>query len=183
MRLTATGNPEQVRPAIPSPAHESPLPRGLLVVDDEEGVRRIVGLAMRGRGFEVWLASGGDEAAALYREHRSAIDLVLLDVQMPGRDGPGTLAALREIDPDVRFCFVTGGAGRYSEEALLALGASRVFWKPFRLTELAQQLKRVATPVDRPDPFPGEREPDDGGGGCDRPRRTANAADGDSPRT
>jgi CheY-like chemotaxis protein len=47
----------------------------------------------------VWLAAGGQEALDLYQRHREAIDVVLLDVRMPGLDGPQTLAALRALNP------------------------------------------------------------------------------------
>ena len=68
---------------------------------------------------------------------------------MPGRDGVSTLAALRELDPQIRACFMTGDAGRYTEQNLLDLGALTVFRKPFCLGELAAQLVSLTTP-DRP---------------------------------
>src|SRR5690349_11978266 len=75
---------------------------GVLVVDDQEGVRGVLGAMLRQEGFAVWLAADGWEAIDLYRSRRAAIDLVLLDVRMPGLDGPATLAALRGLDPRVR---------------------------------------------------------------------------------
>ena len=117
---------------------------GVLVADDEAAVRAVLGLALRFHGFNVWLAAGGPEAEELYRRHRGEIDLVLLDVQMPGMDGPWTLAALRQVDPGVRCCFKSGYTGDYTAEQLLELGAVRVFGKPFRLEELAGTLRRLA---------------------------------------
>src|SRR5437868_2708842 len=104
---------------------------------------------MRSHGFAVWLAADGPEAVELYRRHRDTIDVVLLDVQMPGLDGPATLTALREFDPGVLCCFMTGGPGRYTEEMLVGLGAATVFRKPLRLREVAQQLARLADTFDR----------------------------------
>jgi CheY-like chemotaxis protein len=118
-------------------------PGGVLVVDDEENVRRVLGLGMRAHGFAVWLATDGSQAVEMYRSHRDAIDVVLLDVQMPTRDGPLTLAALREIDPELRCCFMTGDPGRYTEQVLRDLGATAIFWKPFRMSEVAQQIERL----------------------------------------
>ena len=104
-------------------------PRGpeILVVEDEPWVLRMLDVALRQDGFAVRLAGSGTEAIDVYRRHRRAISLVLLDVQMPGLDGPRTLAALRKLDPHVRSCFMSGHAGMYSTEDLLALGAARVF--------------------------------------------------------
>jgi DNA-binding response OmpR family regulator len=99
---------------------------------------------LRRSGFAVWAASDGREAATLYQENRLAIDVVLLDVLMPDRDGPETLAVLRQVDACVRCCFMSGGTGKYSEAYLLDLGAIAVLQKPFRMSELAEQLVRVA---------------------------------------
>ena len=68
---------------------------GVLVVDDEHLVRVIMQLGLERDGFEVWTAANGRQAIELYREHREDIAAVLLDVRMPGLDGPATLGALR----------------------------------------------------------------------------------------
>jgi DNA-binding NarL/FixJ family response regulator len=73
------------------------------------------------------------------------IDVVLMDVQMPGLYGPQTFTLLREIDPHVRCVFMSGNTGRYSAEELIALGASRVLSKPFAsMAGLAQTLRLAA---------------------------------------
>jgi len=69
---------------------------------------------------------------------------------MPNRDGPETLAALQELDPYVRFCFMSGDMGKYTEENLLELGAVAVFQKPLRLSELTRQLMEIAAPIEIP---------------------------------
>lgn len=97
-------------------------------------------------GFAVWLAGHGPEAVEVYRAHRPAIDLVLLDVRMPGWDGPTTLAALRDLDPHLKVCFMSGDPGRYGEPDLLGLGARAVFRKPFHLDELADRLGQLMSP-------------------------------------
>ena len=95
---------------------DSPARPGVLVVDDDPHVRNLLGLALPRFGFTAWLAAGAEEALALSREHRGEVALALLDVVMPGPDGPATL---------------------------LALGARRVFLKPFPLDELAAELWRL----------------------------------------
>lgn len=117
----------------------------VLLVEDDEAVRRMLGLALRAHGFGLTLAAGGEEAVGLYRRLRGAIDLVLMDVQMPGMDGPQTMAALRQIDPEVRCCFMSGHTGRYTADELLRQGAAAVIAKPFAsLDELAAALWRAA---------------------------------------
>jgi CheY-like chemotaxis protein len=123
----------------------TPRQYGILIVDDEGCVRSVLNLGMRQRGFAVWLASDGQEALNMYRCYRETIDVVLLDVQMPGADGPRTLAALQELNPRVRCCFMTGNLGDYTERWLLDLGAETVIPKPFRLAEVTEILLKTAS--------------------------------------
>jgi CheY-like chemotaxis protein len=121
---------------------------GILVVDDEPAIRTLLQAALPRYGFQVFVAGSGLEAVTAYREHRTQIVAVLLDVQLPGLDGPQTLCILRAIDPQVRCCFMTGDPGDYTEEELLDMGAVRVFPKPFILLEMAQALKQLLDAAD-----------------------------------
>jgi CheY-like chemotaxis protein len=118
---------------------------GVLVVDDEHLVRVMLQLGLERYGFEVWTAGNGREAIELYREHREEIAVVLLDVRMPGLDGPATLAALRELNPEVQACFMTGDPGAYDPEGLRRRGAAYVIAKPFQLGPLVRALRLLAT--------------------------------------
>ena len=121
---------------------------GVLVVDDEGCVRSLLSLWLRSHGFAVWLAASGQEALDLYRQHRDAIHVVLLDVRMPGMDGPQTLAALRKLNPQVRSCFMSGCLGQYTEEGLRKLEAAAILHKPFHPAEAAQVLWQLASTAD-----------------------------------
>ena len=103
----------------------------VLVVDDEQEVRSFLELVLRRSGLTVRSAASGHEALELFRERHQSIRVALLDVQMPGMDGPATLAALREIDPKVECCFMSGDTGKYGPEELLGLGAAHLCRKPF----------------------------------------------------
>jgi CheY-like chemotaxis protein len=125
----------------------------VLVVDDEPAVLRLLDVALRHYGFAVRLAWGGEQAVEQLGRHRDSTDLVLLDVQMPGLDGPQTLALLREVDPDVPVVIMTGNGGAYTAEELLLLGAARVVGKPFASIEgLSRLLRQVARPGAMPPP-------------------------------
>jgi len=123
-------------------------PFGVLVVDDEDGLRRLLATGMRRRGFAVWLAAGEREALELYQAHDTDIDVVLMDVRMPGRDGPQVLAALREQHPQVRCCFMSGDPGEHTEDGLRELGALTVVRKPFRVDDVAMLLTELVPPED-----------------------------------
>jgi DNA-binding response OmpR family regulator len=124
----------------------------ILVVEDEAAVGEMLELALRQFGFRVRLVGGGRQALEVYGRHGDTIDVVLLDVQMPDLNGPETLAALRSVNLSVPVVFMSGNTGRYSEEDLLALGATRVLQKPFRLDELNRLLRQLARGRSRPSP-------------------------------
>ncbi len=146
-----------VTPSTPTDA--API---VLVVDDVALVREMVRAALRCQGFEVRQAGDGREAIELYRREHQTIAIVLLDVQMPGLDGPAVLTAFHTIDPSVRAFFMTGDVGRYSEDGLLAMGARRVFAKPLNLAAGAAELRLALSGADsgslaaggRGDPLP-----------------------------
>jgi len=122
-------------------------PWKILVVDDDPDIRRIAALALeRLGGFRVELASGGDEALALMA--RELPDVVLLDVTMPGKDGPATLQALREIPGAGRLpvVFFTATSSTAEAARLCALGAAGVVPKPFDLADLPRRIRDI---VDR----------------------------------
>ena len=114
---------------------------GVLVVDDDLGVRTLLEIVLRQHGFAVWLTEDGYQAMHKYRGRRDDIDLVLLDVRMPELDGPQTLAALQQLDPRIRCCFMTADVGRYTEQELMERGAERIIYKPFRVDEVVQILR------------------------------------------
>jgi CheY-like chemotaxis protein len=119
---------------------ESTRPACVLVVDDDPGVRRMMDAALRERGFEVCVAADGGEAVELLPRHRPEVSVVLLDVLMPGMDGPATLRALREVSPGIPVCFYTAFSGSYSEADLISAGGGAVLSKPCPLDTLAATL-------------------------------------------
>jgi hypothetical protein len=118
----------------------------VLVVDDEPGVRLLLELVLKQSGLAVRAAAGGAEAVDLYRRHAAEIAAVLLDVMMPGLNGPATLAALREANPNVRCFFTSGAADGPQAEELQRLGPAGVFPKPFALTEVTRAVWTCVRP-------------------------------------
>jgi CheY-like chemotaxis protein len=116
---------------------------GVLIVDDDAQMRALLGIALGHYGYAVWLASSGQEAVDLYRRHEEAIDVVLLDVEMPGVNGADTLAALQKVNRQVHCCFISGDPGCYPRESLLALGAAAVLEKPFGLVDVSHALREA----------------------------------------
>jgi CheY-like chemotaxis protein len=117
---------------------------GILVVDDDPMLLTLLQTVLQQRGFSVWVADDGQAAVDLYRRQQERIAVVLLDVRMPGMDGPETLTELRRINRAVTGCFMSGHTGEYAGEELQALGALRCFDKPFQPGELAEELWQIA---------------------------------------
>jgi CheY-like chemotaxis protein len=118
--------------------------RRILVVDDDPDIRRIAALALeRIGGFQVTLAADGAEA--IDRATQDGPDLVLLDVSMPGMDGPATLAALRgaEATAHIPVVFFTATSNDSEVARLVALGAAGVLPKPFEVGDLPRRVRGI----------------------------------------
>jgi len=118
--------------------------RTILYVDDDPDIRQIVQMALGlGQGLAVHTGESGEQALALARELQP--DLVLLDVMMPGLDGPGTLSRMR-ADPAlsrIPVIFMTAKAMPQEVARFCAMGAAGVIPKPFDPMRLVQQVVAV----------------------------------------
>jgi DNA-binding response OmpR family regulator len=122
------------------PMSDSHPGRTVLLVEDEAYVRTILTLALERAGVRVVAAPGGHAAAELLRAE-PGVHAALLDVRMPGLDGPQTLTLLRAIRPSLRCCFLTGDHDPQRVLELLALGGDAVIGKPFSLADLVQAVR------------------------------------------
>ena len=117
---------------------------GVLVAVDDPALRQLLECGLTLHGFAVWTAANGSAAINLFCQQDDAINLALLNLHMPGLDGPETLLALRVLRPDLPCCFMSGGTGKYNEQDLLEMGAARLLRKPFSISELAGVLHQMA---------------------------------------
>ncbi len=130
-------------PADPTPSkageNRPPLQGGtVLLVEDEEAVRAATTRLLEHLGFRVLAAEGGPAALDLHAQHHHEIDLVLLDLHMPGLSGREVLATLRARDPKVRVALCTGSAvPDLGPEANLV----GVLQKPYRAAALQALLE------------------------------------------
>jgi two-component system cell cycle sensor histidine kinase/response regulator CckA len=140
-------------PAVASAAlngeERSPAPdshRGqetILLVDDEEIIRELGIDILEDRGYRVFSASEGREAVRIYRERIRVIDLVILDVMMPGIGGKETYRLLRAINPQVKVLLSSGYSTNGEVGEILKQGVSGFVQKPYREEELAAKIREV----------------------------------------
>ena len=117
---------------------------GVLLVDDEELIRRVGERLLRKLGYKVAVAVDGRQAVELLREHAADFQLVILDLVMPGLDGEETFHQLRETDPLIPIILSSGYSRDEKVKRLLMAGANGFLQKPFELKHLARALKQVS---------------------------------------
>jgi CheY-like chemotaxis protein len=119
--------------------------RRLLLVDDEDAIREIAKLSLErvGEWAVTAVSSGGEAVSAV--EASPAFDAVLLDVMMPGVDGPSTLELLQDgpLATSTPVVFLTAKARGANVEQLRSLGAAGVIAKPFDPMTLPGELDRI----------------------------------------
>lgn len=113
----------------------------ILVVEDEEGIRRAARRVLERHGYRVLLARDGQEGLEAYRAHAAEIDLVISDVIMPRLGGRELYEAVRRDGSGVRFLFASGYAS--PEPASADLQAVPHIAKPWTLEELLQKVREV----------------------------------------
>lgn len=113
----------------------------ILVVDDEEMVRRLAGTMLTRLGYEVVTASDGAEAIEIYRDASEPFDLVLLDMVMPGMDGRECYLALKALNPDVRAVISSGFSQEGVTQETMKKGVRGFVQKPYRLSELSAVIR------------------------------------------
>ena len=135
-------------PVVSVPAPEPPATaRGggetILVAEDEVALRRIAERLLTGLGYSVLTAEDGVQALEMLERHRDRIDLVLLDIVMPGKGGREVYAAVRDSGSDIPVVFMTGYSADVAPHDLGAETGCRVLYKPYDLDSLAAAVKDV----------------------------------------
>jgi two-component system cell cycle sensor histidine kinase/response regulator CckA len=138
------------RPMVPTepslPAIRLPATQLLIMlVDDEDIVRRSAGRVVRQSGHRVIFARSGEEALQIYDETQPRPDLVLMDLNMPGMTGDQAFKKLRELDPEAPVVFVSGYWDRDLERELRGLGALGFVQKPYEAATLRDAIVQAMT--------------------------------------
>jgi len=130
----------------------------ILIVDDEEDIRDALSMVLESAGYDVKVASNGNEAVELQREQPA--DLIITDIIMPQKDGVSTIKEIRQAFPGIRIIAISGGGGvqpvEYVPEAITTTaylaaakeaGADRVFTKPFEREDLIKAVDELFAKV------------------------------------
>jgi two-component system nitrogen regulation response regulator NtrX len=113
----------------------------ILVVDDEPGVRKALAGVLQDEGYEVETVASGE--ACLERMTRGPVDLIILDVWLPGMDGLATLARLRERQIDAQVVLISGHGNIESAVRAIKMGAFDFVEKPLSLEKTALVVRNA----------------------------------------
>ena len=115
----------------------------ILLVDDEEMVLNMSAKMLTKLGYTVLKAKSGEEAIAVYKRNKDRIDLVLLDMIMPGMSGKETYEKIRDINRNVKVLLSSGYSIDGQATEILKRGCSGFIQKPFRLEELSGKIREI----------------------------------------
>jgi len=115
----------------------------VMIVEDEELVRKMTFNILKRSGYKVFCAADGEEALNLYKKNEDLIDLVILDMIMPKKDGLETFKELKEMNRNIRVIISTGYLPNHISSQFLKGGAVGFIQKPYTAMELSKMVKRV----------------------------------------
>ena len=146
----ALSEPAPLKDETPSP--ELPLPkpgRGtVLFVDDEENLRMSGREMLEFFGYTVLTAADGEEAVSIYQQEWPRIDVVLLDLIMPGMGGRKCLEKILAVRPDAKIIVASGFSANDSIQDILIAGAFDFLAKPYSVDMLLEKMEKAL--ADRP---------------------------------
>jgi two-component system cell cycle sensor histidine kinase/response regulator CckA len=113
----------------------------ILLVEDEDAVRRVISRMLSGRGYTVFESHRADDGLQVFLAHAQAIDLAIIDMVMPGMSGLDLASELSRLRPDIKVLYISG----YSESIAMDVIAHRspelVLLKPFTATDLMSRIQ------------------------------------------
>lgn len=126
-----------------SPENRCDDPETILIVDDEQLILRLLKKYFSQHGYNVLVASDGEQALAVYRRHKDEIGVVILDVRLPKKTGEEVFRKMKESNPAVRVIVASGYLAPSAAEGATFAGVKRFVYKPYILTQLLEVVREV----------------------------------------
>ena len=124
----------------------SEIPTGseiILLVDDKEAIRDLAKQALMKFGFKVISAFSGEQAIEVYKAKPDVIDLILMDLGMPGMGGYKCLQELLKLDPHVKVVIASGYSFDQQVKQTMDAGAAGFIGKPYKIKDLINTVRMV----------------------------------------
>ena len=119
--------------------------RTILIVDDEEMVLDVEALMLERMGFKTLKANSSEKAYQLYRDKKDNIDLVILDMIMPGDNGAVIYKKLKKINSGIRVLISSGFWKDINVREILRDGHNSFIQKPFKFAEFNKKIDAILT--------------------------------------
>lgn len=121
--------------------------KGILIVDDQQGIRMLLNEVFKKEGFTTYLAANGFDAIKIAQEN--ALDCVLLDMKIPGMDGLEILANLKKDHPHLPVMMMTAYVEQHMMEKANELGVIKYFTKPFNIFEVRDEVNKLVAEAEK----------------------------------
>ena len=115
----------------------------VLLVDDESMILDVGKEMLKEMGYKVLPARSGSEAVEVYEKNKGEIDLVILDLIMPGVDGAKAYDQMKDINPDVKVLLASGYGITSQVNSILDRGCNGFIQKPFNMRWLSQKIREI----------------------------------------
>jgi CheY-like chemotaxis protein len=112
-------------------------------VDDEESIRNLGVELLTSFGYEVTTAPDAEDALEIYDKENGKIDLVILDLNMPGMGGRRCLENLKKMDPTVKIIVASGYSVDGPTKDVLEAGAKGFVSKPYEVRQMLQVIRKI----------------------------------------
>ena len=115
----------------------------ILLVDDEEMIADIGKRMLEKLGYRVLLAESGKSALIVYEDHRDSIDLIILDMIMPGMGGSETFDRLKAMEPSIRVLLSSGYSLNGQASQIMKRGCNGFIQKPFNIEQISKTIRNI----------------------------------------
>jgi CheY-like chemotaxis protein len=115
----------------------------VLLVEDQPAVAATAQEMLEALGYRVHVAESGREALDLFEKHKQSVDLIILDMIMPGLSGSETYDSVKKIDPNVKVILSSGYSIEGQAAEILEKGCNAFIQKPFTINELSAKIQEV----------------------------------------
>ncbi len=115
----------------------------ILIIDDEFSILNFIFQALQRIGYTLYTVLSGEQAIEIYSLKKNDIDLIILDLNMPGMGGEKCLIKLLEMNPEAKIIIATGQTRDKQKDIVKQLGAKAYISKPYKLSEISELIREV----------------------------------------
>jgi CheY-like chemotaxis protein len=115
----------------------------ILLIDDEELIIKVGEMMLKELGYRLLKAHNGYEGLQLFEAHKTEIDLIISDLEMPKMNGNEVLKKLRKIDPEIKVLLSSGSLSDADEQSIIDRGFNGFLQKPYNLNALCGKISEI----------------------------------------